>query len=87
MKTLALKIFDILSRIQHDKLLHFFYGTLLSFIGVGLWGLSGLWITVVIAALKEFGDWYVAGKPDIMDFLWTILPAAMFVLLNLIHIK
>jgi len=75
-----------LAQIQHDKLLHFFYGTIISFIGVGLFGLHGLWFTVAAAAWKELAyDWYLeGGKPDIMDFLWTILPAGMFIILKLI---
>tara|TARA_R100001530_G_scaffold102090_1_gene70982 strand:- start:664 stop:906 length:243 start_codon:yes stop_codon:yes gene_type:complete len=74
-----------LANIQHDKLLHFFYGTLISFIGIGLCGLSGLWLTVVAGAWKELVyDWWLGrGKPDLMDFLWTILPALMFILLEL----
>ena len=30
------KIIDKLTEIKHDKLLHFFYGTVISFIGVGI---------------------------------------------------
>ena len=74
-----------LANIQHDKLLHFFYGTIISFIGVGLCGLQGLWLTVAAAAWKEliYDWWVVKGKPDVWDFLWTILPAGMFILLEL----
>tara|TARA_R100000781_G_scaffold114953_2_gene88064 strand:+ start:18706 stop:18957 length:252 start_codon:yes stop_codon:yes gene_type:complete len=80
------KIMNKLAQLQHDKLLHFFYGTVISFIGMGVFGLNGLWFTVAIAAWKELAyDWYLeGGKPDVWDFLWTILPAGMFIILNMV---
>jgi|TARA_R110001583_G_scaffold3217_3_gene21050 hypothetical protein len=77
---------ETLANIKHDKLLHFFYGTIISFIGIAMFGLQGLWFTVAIGAWKELAyDWFIdGGKPDIWDFLWTILPAGMFILLNFI---
>ena len=77
------KIIDKLAEIKHDKLLHFFYGTIISFIGVGIFGLPGLWFIVVIAAWKELVyDWWLGhGKPDIWDFLWTIYTPIMFIIL------
>ena len=75
------KIIDILTVIKHDKLLHFFYGTLISFIGIGLFGLHGLWFTVIIGAWKEWIYDKKHGTPDIWDFIWTIAPAVMFVIL------
>ena len=47
------KIIDKLTKIKHDKLLHFFYGTVISFIGVGIFGLWGLTLTVLVGAWKE----------------------------------
>ena len=78
------KLMDKLGEIKHDKLLHFFYGTVISFIGMGTFGLHGLWLTVVAAAWKEiFYDWYLGhGKFDIWDFNWTILPVIFFVILE-----
>jgi hypothetical protein len=77
------KIINKLAEIKHDKLLHFFYGTVISFIGIGVFGLPGLWFIVIIAAWKELVyDWWLGhGKPDIWDFIWTILPAIMFIIL------
>ena len=81
------KIMNKLGEIKHDKLLHFFYGTIISFIGVSIFGLPGLWLTVVIGAWKELVyDWWLGhGKPDIWDFVWTMLPVIMFVILYLIR--
>ena len=75
------KLIDKLTKIKHDKLLHFFYGTVISFIGVGIFGLQGLWFTAVIGAWKELVYDKQHGIPDIWDFLWTILPAIMFIIL------
>ena len=75
------KIIDKLTKIKHDKLLHFFYGTVISFIGVGIFGLQGLWLTVITGAWKELIYDKQHGTPDIWDFVWTILPAIMFVIL------
>ena len=75
-----------LSNIKHDKLLHFFYGTLLSFIGVALFGLDGLWLTIIVGAWKEWIYDKKYGTPDLWDFLWTIFPAALFIILNYIKL-
>ena len=75
------KIIDKLTTIKHDKLLHFFYGTIISFIGVGIFGLWGLILTVIIGAWKELVYDKKHGTPDIWDFIWTILPAIMFIIL------
>ena len=75
------KIIDKLTKIKHDKLLHFFYGTVTSFIGVGIFGLWGLMLTVIIGAWKELIYDKQHGTPDIWDFVWTILPAIMFIIL------
>ena len=75
------KIMNKLAEIKHDKLLHFFYGTIISFIGVGAFGLQGLWLTVIIGAWKELIYDKQHGTPDIWDFVWTILPAIMFIIL------
>ena len=75
------KIIDKLTAIQHDKLLHFFYGTVISFIGVGIFGLWGLMLTVTLGAWKELIYDKQHGTPDIWDFVWTIITPIMFVIL------
>jgi hypothetical protein len=72
------------SNIPKDKLLHFFYGTLISFGSIGLFGVYGLWITVIVAAAKEIVyDWYLGkGTPDFKDFVITCLPALMFLIIE-----
>ena len=75
------KIIDKLTKIKHDKLLHFFYGTVISFIGVSIFGLWGLTLTVLVGAWKELVYDKQHGTPDVWDFAWTILPAIMFIIL------
>ena len=72
------------SNIQRDKLLHFFYGTILSFIFIIVFGIKGLWIVVVIAATKELiYDWYLSkGNAEFNDFVFTCLPVIMFLILK-----
>jgi|TARA_R100001463_G_scaffold33802_2_gene74637 hypothetical protein len=73
-----------LANIKHDKLLHFFYGTLLSFIGLAAFELQGLWLPVIVGAWKEWVYDKKHGTPDIWDFLWTILPVFLFLILYII---
>jgi hypothetical protein len=82
---MKMKILKIFGNIPHDKLLHFFYGSILSFIFLFILGINGLWLTVLIAAAKELVyDWYLnKGNPEIMDFIYTCIPAAMFLIINI----
>tara|TARA_R100001594_G_scaffold122883_1_gene159149 strand:- start:1782 stop:2027 length:246 start_codon:yes stop_codon:yes gene_type:complete len=79
------KIIEKLSEIKHDKLLHFFYGTILSFIGIGIFGLWGLLLTVIVGAWKELVYDKKYGTPDVWDFVWTIFPAGMFIALYMLQ--
>ena len=73
------------NNIPKDKLLHFFYGALISFGSVGLFDVHGLWFTVFIAAAKEvIYDWYLEkGNPEFNDFAITCLPALMFLIIKI----
>ena len=77
----ANEVINKLEQIKHDKLLHFFYGTVISFIGVGIFGLWGLTLTALVGAWKELVYDKKHGTPDIWDFVWTISPAIMFIIL------
>ena len=72
------------SNIQKDKLLHFFYGTILSFLFIIVFGIKGLLIVVVIAAAKELiYDWYMGkGNAEFNDFVFTCIPVIMFLILK-----
>jgi len=74
----------MMSNIPKDKLLHFFYGTILSFIFIMVFGIKGLWLVVFIAASKELiYDWYMKkGTPEFMDFVFTCVPVIIFLILE-----
>jgi len=72
------------SKIPKDKLLHFFYGTILSFVFTIVFGIKGLWFVVLIAAAKELiYDWYMKkGNAEFNDFVFTCMPVIMFLILK-----
>ena len=73
----------LLSNIPNDKLLHFFYGSIISFISILFIGIYGLWITVIIAALKEilYDGLMNKGTVDFYDFVFTCIPCLMYLIL------
>ncbi len=75
---------EFFSKIEHDKLLHFFYGTLISFPLILFFGNIGFLISLVIFAAKEivYDKIMAKGNADIMDFLYSALPAIMFLILK-----
>lgn len=83
--------FDKLSEIKHDKLLHFFYGTIIGFCTVALFGWMGALITLGLAILKEsldvIEDDVKEKKPNfkesVIDIMFTIIPSILFLLINL----
>jgi len=77
------KILEKLSNIPNDKLLHFFWGSVLSFLFILILGVKGAALTFVIAFAKEFYDFYLKkGTPEIADFIATVIPALMFIIIN-----
>lgn len=77
----AVKFF---SKLQHDKLLHFFYGALISFPLIIFFNNVGFIISLVIFAAKEivYDKIMIKSKPDMMDFLYSALPAVMFLIIR-----
>ncbi len=75
---------EFFSNLQHDKLLHFFYGALISFPLIVFFDNIGFLISLVIFAAKEviYDKIVIKGKPDMMDFLYSALPAVMFLILK-----
>ena len=74
----------LLNKISKDKLLHFFFGTVLLALLLSVFNpLLSYGILVFIAAGKELiYDGYLGkGNVEVLDFTYTILP----ILLHLIH--
>ena len=68
-----------LSNIQKDKLLHFFWGAILSFILMILFGIVGMIISLIIRAIKDlYYDKYLGkGFCELADYFYTIAPTIM----------
>lgn len=78
------KLLAILNQIPLDKLLHFFVGFVLSVILIPLFNWVGFILVVIVAAAKEiFFDHYLErGKFEIADFVWTIFPAILILIIK-----
>ncbi len=78
------QLFSTLNKVPNDKLLHFFYGTILSFVGFVLIGDGALVIVAAIAAAKEL-VWDKAlgkGNCELADFIYTTAPAIIMLVVK-----
>ena len=68
-----------LANIQKDKLLHFFYGTILSFFLIIYFGIVGMIIALIIPAIKElYYDKYLGeGNCEWADYFYSVAPTIM----------
>ena len=73
-----------LSNIQKDKLLHFFWGAIISFILILFLGKIGVIIALIIPAVKElYYDKYLGkGCCEWADYFYTIAPTIMLVIMS-----
>lgn len=87
------KTFHILSKITKDKLLHFFYGSVLGFIFVLPFSWFGIMLTLQIAVVKECIDFifydndgrYYKAKEGLLDILYTTMPSILFYIIALVY--
>ena len=72
-----------LGNIQKDKLLHFFYGTILSFILIFYFEIVGMIIALIIPAVKElYYDKYLGkGNCEWADYFYTVAPTIMLIII------
>ena len=75
-----------LGNIQKDKLLHFFWGSILSFILILSFGIVGMFISLIIPAIKElYYDKYLGkGCCEGADYFYTIAPTVMLAIFKYI---
>ena len=73
-----------LANIQKDKLLHFFWGAILSFILILFLGKVGIIIALIIPAIKElYYDKYLGkGHCDWADYFYSIAPTIMLAIMR-----
>ena len=72
-----------LANIQKAKLLHFFYGTIISFILIFYFEIVGMIIALIIPAIKElYYDKYLGrGCCEWADYFYTIAPTIMLAII------
>ena len=72
-----------LSNIQKDKLLHFFWGAILSFILMISFGIVGMFISLIIPAIKElYYDKYLGkGNCELADYFYTVAPTILLAII------
>ena len=77
------KFLKKIGNIQKDKLLHFFWGAILSFILILFFGKIGIIIALIIPAIKElYYDKYLGrGCCEWADYFYTIAPTIMLVIM------
>ena len=77
------KFLKKIGNIQKDKLLHFFWGAILSFILILFFGKIGVIIALIIPAIKElYYDKYLGkGCCEWADYFYTIAPTIMLVVM------
>ena len=78
------KFLKKIGNIQKDKLLHFFWGAILSFILILFFGKIGVIIALIIPAVKElYYDKYLGrGCCEWADNFYTIAPTIMLVIMR-----
>ena len=74
----------LIGNIQKDKLLHFFWGAILSFILILCFGKIGIIVALIIPAIKElYYDKYLGrGCCEWADYFYTIAPTIMLVIMR-----
>ena len=73
-----------LGNIQKDKLLHFFWGAILSFILILFFEKIGIIIALIIPAIKElYYDKYLGkGNCEWADYFYSIAPTIMLAIMR-----
>ena len=72
------KLFEVFASLPKDKMLHFFYGSLFSFVAIHfLEGRMAVLATFVLAVLKELYDMKKTGF-SIADIAFTTIPAILY---------
>lgn len=67
------KLLSYLAKPQHDKLLHYFYGSLLALLCLPFIGIYSAFVVAFVALAKELWDSRGNGTVEFMDVTWTML--------------
>ena len=73
-----------MNNIPQDKLLHFFWGSLISFPLIYIFDIYGLLLSLIIFAAKEiiYDKYMSKGNPEILDFIFSSIPAVLYIIIK-----
>ena len=73
-----------MSNIAHDKLLHFFWGSLIAFPLIYLFNIHGFILSLIIFLAKEiiYDKLMGKGNPEILDFIFSCIPSILFIIIK-----
>ena len=73
-----------MNNIPQDKLLHFFWGSLISFPLIYIFDIYGLLLSLIIFAAKEiiYDKCMSKGNPEVLDFVFSSIPAVLYIILK-----
>ena len=73
-----------MSNIAHDKLLHFFWGSLASFPLIYIFDIYGFILSLVLFGAKEiiYDKCMSKGNPEVFDFVFSSIPAVLYIILK-----
>lgn len=70
--------------LAHDKLKHFFFGSLFAYLLMAF-NVDSLLIVFLCGGLgvfKEMVDYFTGGKQELLDIVYTIIPSLLLYLIN-----
>jgi len=73
-----------MSNIPHGKLLHFFWGSLISFPLIYIFDIYGFILSLIIFAAKEiiYDKCMGKGNPEVLDFIFSSIPAVLYIIIK-----
>ena len=74
------KLLSYLAKPQHDKLLHYFYGSLLALLCLPFIGIYSAFVVAFVALAKELWDSRGNGTVEFMDVVWTMLGGGVVII-------
>lgn len=77
------KLLNFMKNIKKDKLLHFFWGTIISAPLIYFFGVFGFFISFVLIIAKEVYDSKTKGNVELLDVVFGLVPAILFLLMKL----
>lgn len=77
------KILNYMKNIKKDKLLHFFWGAIISAPLIYFFGVFGFFLSFVLILVKEGYDAKTKGNVELLDVVFGLVPAILILLMKL----